>query len=132
MAVNLTIENNHPQPLRVVAADDDAEIRRYYHIMIHRLGHQVVAIASNGYELFEFCHRYTPDVAVTESLMPGLNGLDAIGRIEGNVLFVVVSAYDKPDSRQLDQRVVTYLLKPIRRADLQTALMTAAARLERA
>ena len=45
--------------LRIVVADDEADMRDYFKQVLPELGHEVVGAATNGRELVERCHEYT-------------------------------------------------------------------------
>jgi CheY-like chemotaxis protein len=53
-------------PLRIVIADDEAEIREYFRRLLSRLGHAVVAEATTGQELVDACGREHPDLVITD------------------------------------------------------------------
>lgn len=114
-------------PLRIVIADDEAEIREYFRRLLSRLGHAVVAEATTGQELVDACGREHPDLVITDFMMPGMDGLTAAAEISksSDVPIVVVSAHDPPQD-QLDS-VAEFLVKPIAMADLEAAIDRAVA-----
>jgi response regulator NasT len=120
--------------LRVVVADDERRLRDYYRKILPRLGHEVVAAAETGWQLVAQCRDLHPDLVITDIKMPELNGIDAIAQILRNepVPVIVVSAYHNPEllERASADHVLTYLLKPIKQADLEAAVAVAVRRLE--
>lgn len=112
--------------LRIAVADDELEMRDWLQATLSDLGHQVVAVASNGRELVEACLTKDVDMVVTDIKMPEMDGLQAATRIgEVKALPVIlVSAYHDEEfiERALADHVLAYLVKPIKQANLHTAL----------
>ena len=63
--------------LRIAVADDEIDIRDYFRKLLPRLGHKVVALASNGRELIEQCRAEHPDLVITDIQMPEVDGDEA-------------------------------------------------------
>ncbi len=122
------------QPLRVVVADDEPDMREYFQKILPRLGHQVVGVAANGVELVERCRELQPDLVITDIKMPDLDGIDAAIRIyqERPIPVILVSAYhDSAIVRRAEaDHILAYLVKPIRQADLEPAIALAVRRFE--
>ncbi len=112
--------------LRIAVADDEPEMLAYYQKCLPRLGHQVVSIAKDGRELVEQCRTIRPDLIVTDIKMPHLDGIEAATVIyqERPVPVILVSAFHDEElvRRAEEDHVVAYLVKPIKQADLQTAI----------
>lgn len=115
--------------LRIAVADDEPEMREYLESTLILLGHQVVAVAKTGRELVERCRAMRPNLVITDIRMPEMDGLDAIHEIAGSMSIpvILVSAHHDPDAvaRALDNQVLAYLVKPIKQADLETAIAVA-------
>jgi two-component system, response regulator PdtaR len=115
--------------LRIAIADDEPLIRRYFVDILPDMGHTVVASAENGRELVEKCRATKPDLVISDVRMPQLDGIDAAIEIsqELAVPIILVSGYHDPDliERAEATRVMAYLVKPIERADLETAIAIA-------
>lgn len=119
-----------PRTLNIVVADDDADMRSYYERTLSVLGHRVVSSATNGCDLVDQVQQFTPDVVITDVHMPGMNGLEALDRLDREVRCIIVSAFDKPPWwEKRASRFVTYLVKPISRFDLEKAIAHAIASL---
>lgn len=114
------------QSLRVIVADDEPLILRYYHAILLQLGHTVLAEASNGYELVKHCRRFEPDLVISDITMPELDGVTALEQLDtcSNTLFIFVTGSDDAAIRQRaqHQQVLAFLTKPIKKADLVSAL----------
>jgi response regulator NasT len=122
------------QPLRIVVADDEADMRDYFQAVLSRLGHTVVAVAQNGKELVEFCRSSKPDLVITDIKMPDLDGIDAAEQIyrDHAVPVILVSAFSDPaliERAEMDH-VMGYLVKPIKQTDLVPAIAIAVHRFE--
>ncbi|MFI5402974.1 MAG: response regulator [Planctomycetota bacterium] len=111
---------------RIAVADDEPDVCEYFRRILPLLGHDVVAVASTGAELIEACRRVSPDLVLTDIKMPDMDGLDAVHaiRAERPVPVIVITGYQDKAHRQRahDAGVSAYLLKPVKRADLETAL----------
>ena len=120
--------------LRIAVADDEADMRDYFQDILPDLGHQVVAVASNGRELVERCRAGQVDLVITDIKMPEMDGIDAAREITRamNLPFILVSAYHDPEliERAGASHVMAYLVKPIEQADLATAIAVARRRFD--
>ncbi len=119
------------QPLRIVAADDDATMLLYYVKMIPHMGHLLLAGVNNGLELVEWTLRSHPDLVITDIRMPKLDGISAMERVqsEADIPFIFVTADDELDHHEqlMRKRVLNYLQKPIKQAELSSAVESASA-----
>lgn len=120
--------------LRIAVADDEALIRRYYEEVLSDLGHDVVAVAKTGRELVQQCRnsQTPPELVITDIRMPETDGIEAASTIARSALIpiILVSAYHDEDliSRAAESQVMAYLIKPVGRADLETAIRIANSR----
>lgn len=112
--------------LRIAVADDEPLMRRWYQQTLSKLGHDIVVCAANGQELVEMCNSAQFDLVISDIKMPELDGIDAVASIReaGPVPVILVSAYHENGfiQRALEQHVLAYFVKPIKQADLETAL----------
>jgi response regulator NasT len=118
--------------LRIAVADDEPDMRDYLERMLPRMGHQVVSVAENGRQLVEHCAAIKPDLVITDINMPELDGIAAAEEIfrKSPVPVILVSGYH---DRELIERaeadhIQAYLVKPIKKADLEPAIALAVAR----
>jgi response regulator NasT len=120
--------------LRIVVADDEAEMVAYYRETLPALGHQVVATAASGKELIERCRQAHPDLVITDIKMPDMDGIDAARHLyrEQPLPIILVSAYHDANliERAEADHVLAYLVKPIKEADLEPAIAIAMRRFE--
>ena len=117
---------NSSRPLNIAVADDDPVMRDYFRRMLTHFGHDVVGVAADGAELVRLCHDQSPDLVITDISMPEKDGLDAVREIcrENEITAIVVSAHDESQYTERSKRehVLGYLVKPIKKEDLQLAL----------
>src|SRR5260221_8306371 len=73
--VLLAMQEIMNQSLRIAVADDEADMRDYFQVLLPRLGHSVVAVAQNGRELVEKCRAAEPDLVITDIKMPEIDGI---------------------------------------------------------
>lgn len=71
--------------LRVVAADDDGEVREALSAVLREAGLEVEAVA-NGHEALEAVRRCRPDVVITDILMPEVDGWELLRRLRRDLL----------------------------------------------
>jgi response regulator NasT len=120
--------------LKIAVADDELDMRDYFQQILPLLGHQVVAVATNGRELVDQCRTARPDLVITDIKMPDMDGIDAAGQIyrSGPVPVILVSAYHDAEfiRRAEADHILAYLVKPIKQADLEPAIAVAMRRFE--
>jgi response regulator NasT len=120
--------------LRIAVADDERDMRQFFQELLPRMGHDVVAVAETGRQLAESCRSARPDVVITDIKMPDMDGIDAAAEVnrEREVPVVLVSAHTEGEllARSGAEYIMSYLVKPIKPADLQAAITLAVARFE--
>ena len=61
----------------ILIIDDDPDMRRFIRVTLEQSGHRVTE-ASNGAEGLTFWHQQTPDLVITDMMMPEKEGLATI------------------------------------------------------
>ncbi len=89
-----------------------------------------VEYAKTGRNVIELAERFRPDIAVMDIHMPGISGIEAMKEIRksnSNVIFIVMSAYDKFDyaKEAINLGVLEYLTKPMNREKITQVLQKA-------
>jgi response regulator NasT len=122
------------RPLRIAVADDERDTREYFKELLVRMGHQVVGAAANARELVEQCRAEHPDLVITDIRMPDRDGIDAATEInrDRQVPVILVSAHHDAELmiRSGQDFVMAYLIKPVKEAELKTAIYLAMLRFE--
>lgn len=120
--------------LRIAVADDELDMREYFHDVLTRIGHEVVCAVEDGRALVERCRALKPDLVITDIKMPELDGLDAASELyrDGPFPVILVSAYHDPEfiERAGQNHILAYLIKPIQQEDLVPAISIARRRFE--
>jgi len=115
--------------ISTLIVDDQKHIRDGLHAMLEQLSLTTDPIycATNGYEALELLRKQDIDLVITDIRMPDMDGLTLMqqSRMEGHkVNFVIISGYDEFSYAQkaIELGVKGYLLKPVKRDDLQLAV----------
>lgn len=96
----------------------------------------IVALAESGEEGEKIISELRPDIVLTDICMKKMSGLDMIKRLSEKGIdsnFIVVTAYSEFEyvKTALEYKVVRYLLKPIKRDELLTALEIAKSEIQK-
>lgn len=106
---------------------DDSKLSRLMHAnTIRSLGHDVFE-ANNGESAFELFQKISPDLVVTDLLMPRMSGAELIQRLREltpELPVVVISADVQQTSREYCRQLGAnaFFNKPLRADDLATYL----------
>lgn len=105
---------------RILLADDEGIVINSLKFIIEKNfeGMFEIETAKTGRGAIEAAEHFRPDIAFMDIQMPGINGMEAMQEIRRsvpNVVFVVLSAYDKFDyaKEAINLGVMRYLNKPV-------------------
>ena len=119
--------------LRLLIADDEKDARDKMIRCINKFhnGFTIVGAASDGCETYEKILALAPDIVLIDIEMPGMTGIDVIGKVREEglpVVFIIISSYNDFVYAQTALRlgVEDYLLKPFLPADVCNAVYKAA------
>jgi two-component system response regulator AlgR len=122
--------NTTPQALRILVVDDELPARRRLRELVadlsDRLMLEVVGEAANGRQALELAGMQAPDVVLLDIRMPEIDGLEVarhLQKLPRSPAIVFTTAYDAYALKAFEVHAVDYLLKPIRAARLEEALM---------
>lgn len=118
--------------VRVVIAEDEAIIRLDLKEILEDAGYDVVAATGRGDEALELVRRHTPDLAILDIKMPGMDGLQvarAIGK-ERLAAVLILTAFSQRDliDQANDAGAMGYLIKPFQAQELVPAIEVSMAR----
>lgn len=119
-------------PVRVVIAEDEAIIRMDLAETLVEAGYEVVGECGRGDEVLDLVAATTPDLAILDVKMPGLDGISAARALteERACAVVLLTAFSQREliAQARDAGVMAYLVKPFQRADLEPAIEIALGR----
>lgn len=117
---------------KIMLADDEGIVIDSLKFIIQKeFGDEcVIEYAKTGRNVIELAENYRPDIAVMDIQMPGINGIEAMREIRknnDNIIFIVMSAYDKFDYAQEAMKLgaIEYITKPMDKNKMITALKNA-------
>lgn len=116
--------------LKVLIADDEKKVCRLIQMLCDwkKLNMELVGTAYNGIQAMEMVEEYRPDILITDICMPGCDGIDVIKFARDKGIFlevVIISGYTdfKYAQSAIRYGVVDYLLKPIKKHELEEILI---------
>ena len=112
--------------MRIMIVDDEQLARDRLSRMIDGFEHhQVVGEAANGVEAVKVAASMLPEVVLMDIRMPGMDGLEAARHIvdaEEPPAIIFCTAYEEHAVEAFDLQAVGYLLKPVRKDNLEASL----------
>jgi two-component system response regulator AlgR len=119
-------------PLRIFLVDDEPPaLSRLQDLLADcraTLPHELVGTAQTGPEAIDKLVQHPADLVLTDINMPGMNGLELarhLGRLHHRPSVVFCTAFDEFAVQAFEVHALDYLLKPIRRERLESALLRA-------
>jgi DNA-binding NarL/FixJ family response regulator len=116
--------------IRLVLADDHPMIRAGFKTLLAQSNDvEVAGEAGSGQELIEVVTSVNPDVALIDVNMPGMNGLEAMGKLHASfpqIKFIILTMHEEREyvQKALKAGADGYLLKNIDRDELVNAIHT--------
>ena len=98
---------------RILVADDEPNIRLLYQSELEAEGYEVI-LASDGAEAIRQVETQNPDLVILDIRMPGMDGVEAMGRIlDGNNTLPVIlnSAYSAYEENFMTWSADAYVVK---------------------
>lgn len=119
---------------RVVIAEDEAIIRLDLKEILETEGYEIVGETGRGDEAVELVERNSPDLAILDIKMPGIDGIEAARQIAAGtrVPVLILTAFSQRNliEEARDAGVSAYLVKPFQRGELIPAIEVAVARFD--
>lgn len=115
---------------KVLLADDEEVILHGLKRLVEwdKFNILIVGEATDGKQALEMIRTRKPDIVITDVKMPKMSGIEVLEAVEKNKnlnpKFVFISAYQEFDyvKAALSRGAVDYLLKPVRKKDLEDVL----------
>jgi PAS domain S-box-containing protein len=114
---------------RILVADDNPDMRRYLGRLLEP--HWNVEIVSNGLEALECARAQTPDLILSDVMMPGLDGLQLLAALRADpqtravpVILLSARAGEGDTIEGLEAGADDYLVKPFTAAELLAHVRT--------
>ncbi len=107
---------------KILVVEDEKNLRLLYKHDIEQDGHTVV-MAANAVEGLEAIERESPDLVVLDIRMPGMDGLEAMGRIlerHPKIPVVLNSAYSSYKDNFMSWAADAYIIKSADTTELRT------------
>jgi two-component system response regulator AlgR len=115
---------------KVLIADDELPARERLQRLLEELpGFSVGAACATGVEALDLISQLKPDIALLDIRMPGMTGLEVarhLSALERPPAVIFTTAYEQYAVEAFEAHAIGYLLKPVRRERLATALDHAA------
>jgi two-component system, response regulator, stage 0 sporulation protein F len=109
---------------KILLVEDDANQALLYQAELEAEGYEI-ALATNGHEAVELVKSANPDLVVMDISMPGMDGIEAMGRIlsEHNKLPVILNtAYASYKDNFLSWSADAYVIKQSDLAELKATI----------
>lgn len=111
---------------RIIIVDDNEDSLDIMQYFIEQLpDFFIVDKCKNGEELVDSIMKTDPDVILLDINMPKLNGMEAMRsclRIKSDLIFIFITSYDEYAVQAFELSALDYLVKPIEKTRLYTAL----------
>ncbi|MCU7839921.1 MAG: response regulator [Candidatus Thiodiazotropha sp. (ex Troendleina suluensis)] len=115
----------------ILLVDDDRLVLSSLGLSLQAAGYKVET-ASNGEEAIRLCEQATPDLAVLDVRMPGMDGVEVARWMNGHkaIPFIFLSAYsdDGAVMKAIAEGAMGYLIKPVDPPQLLATIRAALAR----
>jgi DNA-binding response OmpR family regulator len=107
---------------RILAVDDDAEVRRITQVALEGAGYEVWSSPSGEEALDLLAERGLPHLAIVDIMLPGLDGLGLCQKIHeiSDVPIIMLTVVDKEETvvSTIEQFAEDYMIKPFNPSEL--------------
>lgn len=115
--------------LKVLIADDEVKVIQLIEYLVNWKSYdmEIIGRVNDGESALSFILKEHPDIVITDIRMPVINGIELVERsLEADLhpFFIIVSGYSEFEYAQkaIQMGVEDYLLKPLKRKDLELVL----------
>jgi two-component system LytT family response regulator len=110
-------------PIRVLVVDDEKLARARIRGLLEAFDDlECVGEAANGLEAVERIRDLKPDLVFLDIQMPGMDGFEVLAALDDVPLVVFATAYDEYALKAFEVNSIDYLLKPIEKERLASAV----------
>jgi YesN/AraC family two-component response regulator len=114
---SLTLDQEYLKTLTVLYVEDDADTRKPFSEFLSRPSGTLIT-AVNGEEGFNAFLKHSPDIVITDILMPVMDGLTMAAKIREislSVPIIVITAFEQSDylMRAVNTGIDRYVTKPV-------------------
>src|SRR5262249_31464206 len=89
-----------PNGMSILAVEDDNTTREMLRLFLgKRFPYMPLYFAENGKKGVELFNEYTPEIVITDIVMPEMDGVEmamAIKALKSDTMFIVISGYNTP------------------------------------
>ena len=118
-----------PEIMGILIVDDEPLARERLKLMVENLpGYECVGEANDGIAAIEMIKEKRPDLILLDIAMPGMNGLEVARKLQDQgkpPAVIFCTAYGEYGVDAFEAAAVGYLLKPVRKEQLEAALKKA-------
>lgn len=118
--------------IRIIAADPQPEMQKFYQLMLPQMGHTVITIVETGTELIEHCKDSHPDLIISDASLRDMDAVDAAEQLSRQrpTPMIILTSREPPDltERGLQDSPLTFLIKPVNKARLSREIPLAVRR----
>ena len=118
-SIEATLATMDVTPMRILLADDDADIRQQIKLFLESRGHTVY-LAKDGNESIDVFEKEFPDLILMDVVMPGVAGYDATKILKEKsvgkfipIIFLTSNSDDKTLARCISAGGDDFLTKPV-------------------
>ncbi|MGH7128447.1 MAG: ATP-binding response regulator, partial [Planctomycetaceae bacterium] len=111
---------------RILLVEDTSAVARMTNLLLHKCGHQVVAVASDGPSAIDAACQHVPEVVLLDIGLPGMNGYDVAKQLRRipeleHVMLVAMTGYGQEEDRRRSREAGFdhHLVKPVSVQTLQ-------------
>jgi DNA-binding response OmpR family regulator len=110
-----------------MVVEDEEGLLRLFSSLIRRLDYDVLQ-ADGGAEAIDLLKQYTPDLLILDLAMPEVCGTDVLAFVDSQPdldtmqVMILTALGPMPDMRGLEERIDSWVKKPILPADLQATV----------
>ncbi len=111
--------------MTAIIVDDEKHCREVLELLLrkHCSDVELLANCSSGAEALDILHSEAPDILFLDIEMPGMNGFELLEKFPGaDFEIIFTTAYNEYAIKAIKHSALDYLLKPIDKEELKTAV----------